>query len=136
MAIHLAEMLSFVAFACRVGHLWPGKVVIYGGDNKVVYHWICGRRSRVRAGKLLIRVLNLVEMRFRCQILGGWWRTFHNEDADALTRITDEEAAEFIQQKGWEKVDIKQSIYMTLCWTPSDLDHAFCRGRRLRTRRR
>ena len=52
-----------------------GKVVVYGGDNKVVYHWICGRRSRVRAGKLLIRVLNLVEMRFRCQVLGGWWRT-------------------------------------------------------------
>eukprot|EP00435_Cladocopium_sp_Y103_P038135 s583_g10.t1 len=92
LAIHLGEMLSFVAFACRIGALWSGKVVIYGGDNRVVYHWISNRKSGVRAGRLLIRVLNLVEMRFRCQILGGWWRTYHNEDADALTRLEDEEA--------------------------------------------
>eukprot|EP00435_Cladocopium_sp_Y103_P032360 s4058_g8.t1 len=114
MAIHLGEMLSFVAFACRVGHKWTGKIVVYGGDNRVVYHWICSRRSRVRAGKLLIRVLNLVEMRFRCQVLGGWWRTFHNEDADALTRLNDEEAEQMIQQRGWEKVDIRQSIHDAL----------------------
>eukprot|EP00435_Cladocopium_sp_Y103_P041030 s1496_g11.t1 len=72
-AIHVGEMLSFVAFACQVGQRWAGKVVIYGGDNQVVYHWISSRRSGVRAGRLLIRVLNLVEMRFRCQVLGGWW---------------------------------------------------------------
>ena len=114
LAIHLGEMLSFVAFACRVGHLWTGKIVVYGGDNKVVYHWICSRRSRVRAGRLLIRVLNLVEMRFRCQVLGGWWRTFHNEDADALTRLDDAEAEEMIRQRGWERVDVRQSIYEAL----------------------
>jgi len=40
LAIHLGEMLSFVAFACEVGWFWTGKVVLYGGDNKTVYHWI------------------------------------------------------------------------------------------------
>ena len=44
-------------------------MVVYGGDNKVVYHWIANRKSGVRSGRLLIRVLNLVEMRFRCQIV-------------------------------------------------------------------
>jgi len=72
LAIHLGEMLSFVAFACKMGPKWVGKIVVYGGDNKVVYHWINGRKSNVRAGRLLVRVLNMVEMRYRCRILGGW----------------------------------------------------------------
>ena len=107
LAIHLGEMLSIVAFACSVGHLWVGKVVVYGGDNKTVYHWITTRRSNVRAGRLLIRVLNLVEMRYRCLIIGGWWRTSHNEDADELTRLTREEAMTKIRNKGWSYVSLK-----------------------------
>ena len=114
LAIHLGEMLSFVAFACKVGHLWEGRVVIYAGDNKVVYFWITGRKSGVRAGRLLIRVLNLVEKRHRCRILGGWWRTFHNEDADALTRLPEPEAAQLMREKGWDKQDIKESICQAL----------------------
>ena len=110
LAIHIGEMLSFVAFACKVGPHWSGKVVIYGGDNKIVYSWIMTRKSGVRAGRLLIRVLNLVEMRFRCRVLGGWWRTFHNEDADAITRLSKEDAEELMRRKGWTEVDIKESI--------------------------
>ena len=114
LAIHVGEMLSFVAFACKVGPHWVGKVVIYGGDNKVVYNWINGRKSGVRAGRLLVRVLNLVEMRFRCQVLGGWWRTFHNEDADAITRLSREEVTKLAARKGWKEVDIKESIQEAL----------------------
>ena len=114
LAIHIGEMLSFVAFACKVGGSWVGKVVVYGGDNKVVYHWITSRKSGVRAGRLLIRVLNLVEMRFRCKIYGGWWRTFHNEEADAITRLEKLEAEELMKQKGWTEVDIKESIKKAL----------------------
>eukprot|EP00438_Fugacium_kawagutii_P035496 Skav226807 [mRNA] locus=scaffold2056:134273:145141:- [translate_table: standard] len=114
MAIHIGEMLSFVAFACQRGPSWNGRVVIYAGDNKVVYHWITSRRSNVRAGRLLIRVLNLVEMRYRCQVLAGWWRTYHNEDADAITRLNDEEAEEFIRGKGWTMVDVKPAIKQAL----------------------
>ena len=114
LAIHLGEMLSFVAFACQVGHLWEGRVVIYAGDNKVVYFWITSRKSGVRAGRLLIRVLNLVEKRHRCRILGGWWRTFHNEDADALTRLEEQEALQLMRDKGWSRQDIKASIHQAL----------------------
>lgn len=114
LAIHLGEMLSFVAFACAVGPAWTGKVVIYAGDNKIVYHWISGRRSGVRAGRLLVRVLNLVEQRYRCRILGGWWRTYHNEDSDALTRLDDEKAMEHAAVKGWRMVDIKEAIQSAL----------------------
>ena len=45
LAIHLGEMLSLVAFACAVGERWVGKVIMYGGDNKTVYHWVASRRS-------------------------------------------------------------------------------------------
>ena len=114
LAIHLGEMLSFVAFACKMGPKWVGKVVVYGGDNKVVYHWVNGRKSKVRAGRLLVRVLNMVEMRYRCRILGGWWRTYHNDNADALTRLTSAEADEFVQKKGWQWVNIRQSIMEAL----------------------
>ena len=114
LAIHIGEMLSFVAFACKQGPKWVGKVVVYGGDNKVVYNWIVSRKSGVKAGRILIRVLNLIEMRFRCQVLGGWWRTFHNEDADAVTRLTLQKYEELVCEKGWTKTDIKPSIRQAL----------------------
>ena len=114
LAIHVGEMLSFVAFACQVGFVWAGRVVIFGGDNKIVYHWVLSRRSGTRAGRLLIRVLNLVERRFRCRVLGCWWRTYHNEDADAITRLSDEEIEAKIREKGWKTVDIKPSIRQAL----------------------
>ena len=44
-AIHIAEMLSFLAFARKVAASWSGKVVLYGGDNQVVREWIESRRS-------------------------------------------------------------------------------------------
>ena len=96
----------------------------------MVYHWVNGRKSKVRAGRLLVRVLNMVEMRYRCRILGGWWRTYHNDDADALTRLTSAEADEFVQKKGWQWVNIRQSIMEALQDTES------YRGRRSRTGRR
>ena len=114
LVIHLGEMLSFVAFACKVGAAWSGKVVVFGGDNMIVFHWVSSRKSGVRGGRLLIRVLNLVERRYRCRILGGWWRTFHNEDADALTRLSEPEAKLKAEQKGWKLVDIKESVFRAL----------------------
>ena len=114
MAIHLGEMLSFVAFACKVGPLWSGRIIVFGGDNQVVFYWIKSRRSKLRAGRLLLRVLGLVEHRFRCRVLAGWWRTFHNEDADAITRLSDEEVQLKVKEKGWELVDIKESIKKAL----------------------
>ena len=71
LAIHVGEMLSFVAFACVAGERWRGTVVIYGGDNSIVKAWIQTRKAGVRAGKLLIRVVNLVEMRVRMHHHGG-----------------------------------------------------------------
>ena len=50
LAIHVAEMLSFVAFACEVGWRWRGAVVIYGGDNTVVKQWLETGRSGVTSG--------------------------------------------------------------------------------------
>ena len=106
LVIHLGEMLSFLAFACHVGKLWTDQVVVYGGDNKIVKFWLQTRKAKVRAGRILIRVLNMLEMRFHFSVLAGWWRTFHNVDADFITRCTDSEFHKMCEQKGWEEVDV------------------------------
>ena len=114
LAIHLAEMLSFTAFACEVGSAWHGSVVIYGGDNTVVKQWLETRRSGVRAGRLLIRVVNMVEARYGCTILAGWWRTYHNVDADLITRCTNDEFREYVKKKGWKEVDVGRAVRQAL----------------------
>ena len=112
--IHLGEMLSFVAFACAMGPAWKGRVVIYAGDNVIVKHWLNTRRSRVRGGRILVRVVNMIEMRWGCQILSGWWRTYHNVDADFITRCTDEEYEKYKQERGWSEVSVKDQVHQAL----------------------
>ena len=59
------------------------------------------RQSGVRAGRLLVRLANLVEMKHNCTIIAGWWRTYHNVDSDFITRCTDEEFREYVTEKQW-----------------------------------
>ena len=114
LVIHLGEMLSFVAFACAVGESWRGHVVVYGGDNTIVKNWLQTRRSGTRGGRLLVRVVNMLEMKFGCTILAGWWRTFHNVDADWITRCTDREFEDYVKQKGWEEVNVENAVKQAL----------------------
>ena len=72
LAIHLGEMLSFVAFSCQVADAWRGAIVVYR-DNVVVKRWLQRRVSNTRAGRLLIRLTNMIEARYGCAILAGWW---------------------------------------------------------------
>ncbi|CAE7937610.1 unnamed protein product [Symbiodinium necroappetens] len=113
-AIHVAEMLSFLAFACKVGEFWKGKVVIYGGDNKIVKEWITGRKAGTRVGRMLVRVMNLLEMRFRFALVATWWRTFHNIHADFLTRCSDAEFQAIVEEKGWAVVDVTNALRQAL----------------------
>ena len=113
-AIHVAEMLSFLAFACKVGESWKGKVVLYGGDNKIVKEWITGRKAGTRVGRMLVRVVNLLEMRFRFALVATWWRTFHNVHADFLTRCSDEEFQAIVEEKGWTVVDVTDALRQAL----------------------
>ena len=109
-AIHVAEMLSFLAFACHVGETWQGKVVLYGGDNQIVREWIVGRKAGTRTGRILVRLANVLEMRYCFVLVAAWWRTFHNVHADLLTRCTDNEFLELVNQKGWKVVDVVSSL--------------------------
>ena len=70
MRVHISEMLSLVAFVCERGPLWKGKVVLYAGDNSTVRQWVCKRQSGSRAGRLLVRVLNLCEMNYGFTLVG------------------------------------------------------------------
>ena len=103
LAIHVGEMLSFVAFACVAGERWRGTVVIYGGDNSIVKAWI-----------QTIRVVNLVEMRYGCIIMAGWWRTYHNVDAHFITRCTDEEYSEYIKKKNLVEIEVEEAVHKAL----------------------
>ena len=109
-AIHVAEMLSFLAFACKVAASWTGKVVLYGGDNQVVREWIEGRKSGTVVGRLLARILNMVEMRYRCTVIAAWWRTYHNAHADYVTRCTRQEFEQLVKDKGWIIVDVAEEL--------------------------
>ena len=110
MRVHISEMLSLVAFVCERGPLWKGKVVLYAGDNSTVRQWVCKRQSGSRAGRLLVRVLNLCEMNYGFTLVGGWWRTFHNVDSDYITRCNTQEFEEMLVKKGWEKVELGPAI--------------------------
>ena len=114
LVIHLGEMLSFLAFACHVAAQWEDQVIVYGGDNQIVKYWLQTRKAKVRAGRILIRVLNMLEMRFHFSVLAGWWRTFHNVDADFITRCTDSEFEEMCVKRGWEVVDVSQAVEQAL----------------------
>ena len=112
--VHLAEMLSFVAFASAVAWRWRSAVVIYGGDNQVVKYWLQARKAGVRAGRILVRIVNMIEIRYGCVILAGWWRTYHNVDADYLTRCDDIEFQEFCKSRRFEAVEVKAPIQAAL----------------------
>lgn len=124
--IHLAEMLSLVAFLCERAQEWQGRLVLYGGDNIVVRRWVEMRQSASRAGRLLIRVLNACEMRYRFQLVAGWWRTYHNETADMITRSEEEKFEEFLMQRGWSLWAHRSSKG---CWIRSASAPAFSLGR-------
>ena len=109
-AIHVAEMLSFLAFACKMGPSWVGKVILYGGDNQVVRQWIMERQSGTVSGRLMVRVLNMVEMRYRCTVVAAWWRTYHNTHADYITRCSDQEFLQWVEQRGWTIIDIGSDL--------------------------
>ena len=114
LVIHLGEMLSFVAFACAAGDQWKGAVVAYGGDNTIVKNWLQSRKSNTRGGRILIRALNLAEMKYNFTVVSGWWRTYHNVHADFITRCTQEEFEGFVKEKGLQVLDISAAIHGAL----------------------
>ena len=144
--IHLAEMLSVVGFACEMGAAWQGQVVLYAGDNKVVRSWIERRQSGSRAGRLLVRVLNMCEMRYRFQLVAGWWRTYHNVTADYITRCDREDFEAHLSRQGWAEVRLDGMVRQAmvdsekfgLCllpWTDEEDRAVMMQLRELRMRR-
>ena len=108
--IHLAEMLSLVAFVCERGEQWRGRVVLYAGDNTTVRQWVTRRQSGSRAGRLLIRVLNLCEMNYHIKVIGAWWRTYHNVDSDFVTRCEKDDFDHYAKAKGWQVIELGPAI--------------------------
>ena len=114
MKIHVAEFLSLVVFACEVANYWQGKMVLYGGDNQLVRSWVNTRRSKVRACRLLIRVLNMLEMRYNVVVVCGWLRTYHNETADFITRCKNEEYWDKVEERKWHHVELEGKVRQAL----------------------
>ena len=109
-AIHVAEMLSFLAFACKVGDQWRGRVALYGGDNQVVREWILSRKAGTPCGHLMVRMVNLLEMRYRFTLVPSWLRAFHNVHADMITRCSESDFDQLLQEKKWKLVDVRAAL--------------------------
>ena len=114
MKIHIAEFLSLVVFACEVAPKWQGKMILYGGDNQLVRSWVNTRRSKVRACRLLIRVLNMLEMRYNVVVVCGWLRTYHNEMADFITRCSEDEYYKKVRERGWRHIEVQGRVRQAL----------------------
>ena len=80
----------------------------------VVKNWIQSRKKGIRGGRLLVRVLNMIEIRWGCRILAGWWRTYHNVDTDYITHCSDQEFVEFVKAKGFHVIDVKMAVQEAL----------------------
>ena len=87
-----------------------GSSCTYGGDNQVVRGWIKGRKSGTVVGRLLVRILNMLEMRFRCVVIPAWWRTYHNTHADYIARCSDTEFEQLVADKLWIVVSVTDDL--------------------------
>ena len=92
---------------------WSGRH-LRGRQHSGKAKWLETRRSGIRAGRLLVRVVNMVEARYGCTILAGWWRTYHNVDADFITRCTEAEFQRYIEERGWKEVDVSRAVRQAL----------------------
>ena len=80
----------------------------------MVREWIQNRKSGTLAGRMMVRTLNMVEMRYRCTIVAAWWRTYHNVHAGYITRCTNDEYHQMVESKRWTHVDVETHLRRAL----------------------
>ena len=103
--IALAELVCIVGFAAAEGLRWGGEVVAYATDNMNVRSWLASRKARTPMARHLLRILGMLEARYRFRTLAFYIRTYHNVTADWVSRVSKGVVEGDLKNKGWTKVD-------------------------------
>ena len=102
--IALAELVCYVGYAAAVCDGWGGEIVAYATDNMNVRVWLATRRARTPMARHLIRILGMLETRYRFRTLAFYIRTYHNVTADWVSRESKEVVEGELMAQGWQKV--------------------------------
>lgn len=100
-----AELVCIVGFAAAEGPRWGAEVIAYATDNINVRSWLATRKSRTPMARHLLRILGMLEGRYRFRTLAFYIRTYHNVTADWVSREFKAIVEGELQAKGWTKVD-------------------------------
>lgn len=79
--IAIAELVCYVGYAAAVCKDWGGEIVAYATDNMNVRAWLATRRARAPMARHLLRILGMLENRYRFRTLAFYIRTYHNVTA-------------------------------------------------------
>ncbi len=88
--IAIAELVCYVGYAAAVCDGWGGEVVAYATDNMNVRMWLATRKARTPMARHLLRILGMLETRYRFRTLAFYIRTYHNVTADWVSRESKE----------------------------------------------
>ena len=102
--IALAELVCIVGFAAAEGPRWGAEVIAYATDNMNVRSWLATRKSRTPMARHLLRILGMLEGRYRFRTMAFYIRTYHNVTADWVSRESKAVVEGDLQTRGWTKV--------------------------------
>lgn len=102
--IAIAELVCYVGYAAAVCEAWGGEIVAYATDNMNVRMWLASRKARAPLARHLLRILGMLEARYRFRTLAFYIRTYHNVTADWVSRESKEVVEEELLRGGWKKV--------------------------------
>lgn len=102
--IAIAELVCYVGYAAAVCEAWGGEIVAYATDNMNVRMWLASRKARAPLARHLLRILGMLEARYRFRTLAFYIRTYHNVTADWVSRESKEVVEEELLRRGWKKV--------------------------------
>ena len=103
--ISIVELMAFVAFAGKECPNWNGDLVLYVTDNDNVKSWLTKRRPRNHFARLMICLVQRLEVEYNFSCHAVYIRTYHNEMADWVSRAPMDEVAESMRERGWAKVE-------------------------------
>lgn len=103
--IAIAELVCYVGYAAAVCKDWGGEIVAYATDNMNVRAWLATRRARAPMARHLLRILGMLESRYRFRTLAFYIRTYHNVTADWVSRESKEVVEKELLSQGWKKVE-------------------------------
>ena len=87
--VYIAELLPVVALACQRKGAWTGEIIVAVIDNDNARHAINSRKSKNRYARYLLRILTLLEVKYKFRVVAYYVNTHHNVLNDTISRVFD-----------------------------------------------